>query len=44
MLPVILCAAALLLVGCGTADEPLPLSERVWESSEAPASARPGKR
>jgi len=37
-------AAALLLARGGEQDKPLALSERVWESGEAPAAARPGKR
>ena len=37
-------AAALLLAGRGEQVKPLELSGRVWESGEAPAVARPGKR
>jgi hypothetical protein len=37
-------AAALLLAGRAEQHEPLALEGRVWESGEAPAAARPGKR
>jgi hypothetical protein len=37
-------AAALLLAGHRAQHKPLALSGRVWESREAPAAARPGKR